>query len=234
MDAENIIRAINHPVRCATGEPPRTSSASSAKWDRRFDGEVHTHYEDDRWFGTRLKHRMKSNWLKIYDKFGVILRVETVINSPKEFWVYRTPVPSRRSSSAGYFPMTKNVASLVNFQAQALACNRRYLDALAVVDDRRRPTRNCVNSPSPKWSTAAVTPASVRRSAKTCDSSMRLSMATTSGVAFATATSGNHCSGASRSGVPATACQRGGGATAETTPRASSGGEDPDAHGAGG
>ena len=40
------------------------------KWDRRFDGEVHTHYEDDRWFGTRIKHRMKSNWLKMYDKFG--------------------------------------------------------------------------------------------------------------------------------------------------------------------
>ena len=40
------------------------------KWDRRFDGEVHTHYEDDRWFGTRIKHRMKNNWLKMYDKFG--------------------------------------------------------------------------------------------------------------------------------------------------------------------
>ena len=60
------------------------------KWDRRFDGEVHTHYEDDRWFGTRIKHRMKSNWLKMYDKFGLLLRVETVINRPQEFWVYRT------------------------------------------------------------------------------------------------------------------------------------------------
>src|SRR5271165_1090493 len=55
------------------------------KWDRRFDGEVHTHYENDRWFGTRIKHRMKTNWLKVYDKFGLILRVETVINCPKEF-----------------------------------------------------------------------------------------------------------------------------------------------------
>jgi hypothetical protein len=105
------------------------------KWDRRFDGEVHTHYEDDRGFGTRLKHRMKSNWLKIYDKFGVILRVETVINSPKEFWVYRSRRHRDGSTSAGYFPMTKGVDSLVDYQAQALACNRRYLDALAVVED---------------------------------------------------------------------------------------------------
>jgi hypothetical protein len=105
------------------------------KWDRRFDGEVHTHYESDRWFGTRIKHRMKSNWLKMYDKFGVILRVETVINSPKEFWVYRTRRHRDGTSSAGYYPMTKSVDSLVDYQTQAWACNRRYLDALAVVDD---------------------------------------------------------------------------------------------------
>jgi hypothetical protein len=105
------------------------------KWDRRFDGEVHTHYEDERWFGTRIKHRMKRNWLKMYDKFGRILRIETVINSPKEFWVYRTQWHRDGTSAVGYYPMTKSVASLVHFQEQALACNRRYLEALAVVDD---------------------------------------------------------------------------------------------------
>jgi hypothetical protein len=105
------------------------------KWDRRFDGEVHTHYEDDRWFGARIKHRMSTNWLKMYDKFGRILRVETVINRPREFSVYRTRQHHDGSRSVGYFPMTKSVASLVDYQAQAMACNRRYLDALAVVDD---------------------------------------------------------------------------------------------------
>src|SRR5437763_9835817 len=40
-----------------------------------------------------------------------------------------------RLGRLGYDPMTKDVASLVNYQEQALACNRRYLDALAVVDD---------------------------------------------------------------------------------------------------
>jgi hypothetical protein len=105
------------------------------KWDRRFDGEVHTHYEEDRWFGARIKHRMKTNWLKMYDKFGLILRVETVINAPTEFWVYRTRHHHAGTSSAGYFPMTKSVTSLVHYREQALACNRRYLDALAVVND---------------------------------------------------------------------------------------------------
>src|SRR3954471_3538792 len=105
------------------------------KWDRRFDGEVHTEYEDERWFGTRIKHRMRTNWLKMYDKFGTILRVETVINSAKEFFVYRTRHHRDGTTSQGYFPMNKDVGSLVHYQEQAQACNRRYLDALAIVDD---------------------------------------------------------------------------------------------------
>ena len=118
---------LDYAVRTFT--PKSILSFLGRKWDRRFDGEVHTHYENDRWFGTRIKHRMKSNWLKMYDKFGVILRVETVINSPKEFWVYRTRWHRDGTSSAGYYPMTKSVASLVDYLEQALACNRRYLDA---------------------------------------------------------------------------------------------------------
>jgi hypothetical protein len=124
---------LDYAVRTFT--PKDILTFLGRKWDRRFDGEVHTHYENERWFGTRIKHRMKTNWLKMYDKFGLILRVETVINSPKEFWVYRTQRHRDGTSSAGYYPMTKSVASLVDFQDQALACNRRYLDALAVVDD---------------------------------------------------------------------------------------------------
>ncbi|MGB5276175.1 MAG: hypothetical protein WBP02_03265 [Gammaproteobacteria bacterium] len=30
--------------------------------------------------GTRVKHRAKMNWIKMYDKAGSVLRVETVIN----------------------------------------------------------------------------------------------------------------------------------------------------------
>jgi len=105
------------------------------KWDRRFDGDVQTEVKTDRLLGTRIKHRMTKNWLKMYDKFGQILRVETVINRPKEFSVYRTRHHRDGSTSQGWFPMNKDVGSLVYYQEQALVCNRRYLDALAVVDD---------------------------------------------------------------------------------------------------
>lgn len=105
------------------------------KWDRRFDGDVQTEIKTDRLLGTRIKHRMTRNWLKIYDKFGQVLRVETVINRSQEFSVFRTRQHRDGSTTTGYFPMNKDVGSLVHFQEQALACNRRYLDALAVVDD---------------------------------------------------------------------------------------------------
>ena len=53
----------------------------------RFDAELLTSCQKDRWSGARIKHRMKNNWLKMYDKFGLVLRIETVINNPREFRV---------------------------------------------------------------------------------------------------------------------------------------------------
>jgi len=105
------------------------------QWDRRFDGEVQTEMKTDRVLGTRIKHRMTRNWLKMYDKFGRILRVETVINRPQEFFTHRTRFHRDGTSSQGFFPMTKDTGSLVHYQEQAMACNRRYLEALAIVDD---------------------------------------------------------------------------------------------------
>ena len=55
----------------------------------RFDGEVLTSCQKGRWPGARIKHRVKNNWLKMYDKFGWVLRIETVINDPREFRVRR-------------------------------------------------------------------------------------------------------------------------------------------------
>jgi len=36
--------------------------------------------------GRRIKHRIRQNWLKLYDKWSV-LRIETVINNPADFRV---------------------------------------------------------------------------------------------------------------------------------------------------
>jgi hypothetical protein len=105
------------------------------KWHERFDGEVQTHYKSVREPGVCIKHFMKKNWLKMYDKLGLMLRVETVINQPGEFKVLRECQHRDGSKSMGWFPMCKGVGNLHHYQCHALACNQRYLDALAAVDD---------------------------------------------------------------------------------------------------
>ena len=77
----------------------------------RFDGEVLTDCKKKREPGARVKHRVKDNWLKMYDKFGLILRVETVINSPREFQVRRCR-ERQGVSSMVWCPMNKGVSSL--------------------------------------------------------------------------------------------------------------------------
>jgi hypothetical protein len=87
-----------------------------------------------RFAGARVKHRMKENWLKMYDKFALLLRVETVINNPREFKVrrrrWRDGVWQMR-----WCPMNKGVANLPSYQRVARASNERYQDALSVVAD---------------------------------------------------------------------------------------------------
>ena len=52
-----------------------------------FQGEIITDTKK-RPQGVRIKHRMKKNSLKMYDK-GSVLRVETTINNPRAFKIYR-------------------------------------------------------------------------------------------------------------------------------------------------
>jgi hypothetical protein len=109
----------------------------------RFDGEILTDCKKDRLPGARVKHRVKNNWLKMYDKFGQILRIETVINQPREFKVRRLRVRQGNRHMI-WCPMNKGVANFYHYHAVARAANQRYLDALAVVD-RPCATRKILN-----------------------------------------------------------------------------------------
>jgi len=102
----------------------------------RFDGEVLSDCKKGRRPGARLKHRVKNNWLKMYDKFGQILRIETVINQPREFKVRRQRIRQGRRQMV-WCPMNKGVANFYHYHAVARAANQRYLDALAAVQPVR-------------------------------------------------------------------------------------------------
>jgi hypothetical protein len=84
--------------------------------------------------GRRIKHRMKGNWIKMYDKAGSVLRVETVINQPEEFRVRRR-VRRNGKRVTEWVPLRKSVALLFRYRDVARAANARYLDALSKVAD---------------------------------------------------------------------------------------------------
>jgi hypothetical protein len=104
--------------------------------------------------GVRVRHQLGSNKLKMYDKQGLVLRIETVINDPRQFKVRRRPGPAGRPRSGSnereviqqgngpggkaplaWLPMRKGVAWLWKYAEVSFATNRRYLEALARVDD---------------------------------------------------------------------------------------------------
>jgi hypothetical protein len=118
-----------------TFSPKKIFCYLGRKWHERFDGEVQTQYRSVREPGACIKHFMKRNWLKMYDKLGLLLRVETVINQPGEFKVLRDCAHRDGSTTLGWFAMCKGVGNLHHYQSHALACNQRYLEALAAVDD---------------------------------------------------------------------------------------------------
>jgi len=80
--------------------------------------------------GRRVKHRMKRNSLKMYDK-GSVLRVETTINNPNEFRVLRRILSGTGRITWRWMPMTKGMANLWRYHQVALQSNGRYLEALA-------------------------------------------------------------------------------------------------------
>lgn len=84
--------------------------------------------------GSRIKHRVKQNWLKMYDKAGLVLRIETVINNPEEFRV-RKQVLRHGKQRTEWVQLRKGVAYLFRYREVSLQANARYLDALAAVDD---------------------------------------------------------------------------------------------------
>jgi len=122
---------LRHATLCFSAEDVMTFLGR--KLHGGFQGEVQSDFTT-RWPGARIKHRMKENGIKMYDKFGCVLRVETAIYRPNEFRVRRR---GRRRGKLllGWFPMAKGVANFYRYAEVSRAANARYLAALAAVAD---------------------------------------------------------------------------------------------------
>jgi hypothetical protein len=115
----DVLRFLGHFVP-ANGQVPK-----------RFQGEA-TSSLKERPEGVRLRHTVNGNSLKVYDKEGSVLRVETTIVHPEHFKVYR-PAEGDPEQKLRWMRLRRGVADLWRRGEVSHAANRRYLEALASV-----------------------------------------------------------------------------------------------------
>ena len=131
-----VPRLLEHSTRSFTAQD--VLAFLGRKLHGKFEGEVLTDLRvqelKGRLRGHRVKHRMKQNWIKMYDKAGLVLRIETVINAPEEFRVRRR-VRRRGCRKTEWVPLRKGVVYLFRYREICLQSNSRYLAALAQVDN---------------------------------------------------------------------------------------------------
>jgi hypothetical protein len=98
-----------------------------------FTGELVTSFKD-RAEGVRVKHWVGGNSVKMYDKAGSVLRVETTIAKTADFKVLR-PRQDGPENKLAWRPLRKGVADLHRRAQVSQRANDTYLDALAAVTD---------------------------------------------------------------------------------------------------
>jgi hypothetical protein len=85
--------------------------------------------------GTCVKHRFGKSSIKIYDKFGLVLRIETTTNDVAAFKHYRKVEHRQGPATRALAPVRKTIYSLNDLREILLGCNRRYLAYLSSLDD---------------------------------------------------------------------------------------------------
>jgi len=85
--------------------------------------------------GTCVKHRFGKCSIKMYDKCGVVLRIETTTNDVSFFKHHRKVEHRNGPPTRGIAPVKKTIYSLIDLRDILLGCNRRYLAHLSALDD---------------------------------------------------------------------------------------------------
>jgi hypothetical protein len=105
---------------------------------RKLDGNYRDEVGNDfstRIEGTRIKHSMGLASIKMYDKCGLILRIETTANDVSFFKHHRKVEHRDGTTEYKLAPLKKSIYSLGDLQALLLAANRRYIEFISQFED---------------------------------------------------------------------------------------------------
>lgn len=126
---ENLTRTAIHTVK-----PDNIATFLGRKLTGNYQNEMGNRF-NIRIEGTRIKHTMGPVSLKLYDKFGLMLRIETTVNDISFFKHYREVEHRDGTSETKWAPMRKSIYSLPALRELLAAANRRYLEFLSAIED---------------------------------------------------------------------------------------------------
>jgi len=127
----NLTRTAIHTV-----QPDNIATFLGRKLSAQYEGEMGNRF-NIRIEGTRIKHTMGPVSLKLYDKFGLILRIETTVNDLTFFKHYREVEHRDGTKETKWASMQKTIYSLPALRQILQAANRRYLEFLSTIEDPR-------------------------------------------------------------------------------------------------
>jgi len=126
---DNIIKTAMHTVT-----PDNIANFLGKRFSVLFEGESGSRL-GRRILGTRIKHQMGEISVKIYDKFGKILRIEITSNDVSQLKVFRDVQKRDGSIVQEIAPVKKSIYSMfVLIGIFKNACNR-YLEFISSFDD---------------------------------------------------------------------------------------------------
>jgi hypothetical protein len=116
-----------------TVQPVDIATFLGRKLHSNYQGELGTRY-NHRWLGRRVKHQMGPVSLKLYDKFNLVLRIETTVNNVAFFKHYRQVHHRDGTTTTQWAAMKKTIHSLGALQETLLAVNQRYLKFISAIE----------------------------------------------------------------------------------------------------
>jgi hypothetical protein len=117
--SEDVLRFLGHRVTAEGRVPANFAAEVTSDLKHRPEG-------------VRIKHRAGKNSVKLYDKQGSVLRVETTLNEVKGLKSYRTAADDPTGPRT-WRPLRKGVAEMARRAELSQASNDRYLEALGTL-----------------------------------------------------------------------------------------------------
>jgi hypothetical protein len=131
---ERLTRTAIHTVK-----PDNIATFLGRKLNGNYQDEMGNRF-NTRIEGTRIKHTMGPVSIKMYDKFRLILRIETTVVNVSFFKHYREVEHKDGTRSMAWAEMKKSIYSLAPLRELLPAANRRYLEFISTIEDDKAGT----------------------------------------------------------------------------------------------